>query len=124
MERAYLKTSNATVTENAKVWLIMINKSALDNIRKPNVWNTYKNPVDNLIHGIIIQAVSDAKGYIQDDKRYNDGSEAIDFLETDGRLLFEYLLTRTRRNESDDVNKHRRYRAEKRAGGVRYRKVI
>ena len=104
--------------------MIMINKNLIDRIRKPNVWNTYENPVDNLIHGILIQAISDANGFLNDNKRYDDGTEAIDFLETEGKQLFDYLLTRTRQNETNEINRKRLYRAEKRAGGVRYRKVV
>ena len=102
----------------------MIDKSLLGRIRKPNVWNTYENPVDNLIHGILIQAVADSQGFIQDDKKYNDGNEALQYLDSEGRKMFEYLLTRKRRTESSDVNKERRYRFEKRKGVAKYRKVV
>ena len=102
----------------------MIDKTVIDKIRKPNEWNTYKNPVDNLIHGIIIQAVADTHGFQDDDKRFVSGDEAIQFLESDGVKLFRYLITRPRRDVSQDENRHRRYRATQQKGIVKYRKVI
>lgn len=102
----------------------MINFDAVDKIRKPNEWNTYEQPIDNLIHAIIIQAVADCRGYSTDDKIYHDGREACDFLETTGVKLFEYLITRSRKNISDEQNRHRRYKAIKRNSGTNYRRVI
>lgn len=102
----------------------MIDKTALGKIRKPNVWNTYKNPVDNLIHGILIQAISDAQGFIEEDKKYNNGDEALQYLDNQGRILFDYLLTCERVAESNDINKDRRYRAKRTASGIHYRKVV
>lgn len=102
----------------------MIDLTSADKIRKPNEWNTYENPVDNLIHGIIIQAVADIHGYQDDDKRFITGDESIHYLETDGLKLFRYLLTRPRRNVSDAENRFRRYNATKRKGKLKYRKVM
>lgn len=73
-----------------------INRSAARHIRKPNVWGTYTTPIDNLMHAILIQAASDANGYIDTNKRYNNGDEAAEFLDTVGREWFGYLLTRPR----------------------------
>lgn len=73
-----------------------INRSAARHIRKPNVWGTYTTPLDNLMHAILIQAASDANGYQDDCKRYNNGDEAAEFLDTVGREWFGYLLTRPR----------------------------
>lgn len=73
-----------------------INRSAARHIRKPNVWGTYTTPLDNLMHAILIQAASDANGYLDESKRYNNGNEAAEFLDTVGREWFEYLLTRPR----------------------------
>ena len=101
----------------------MLNLTKAEKIRKPNEWNTYESPIDNLIHAIIIQAVADCNGYVNQDKRYFDGSEARDFLENDGVKLFRYLLTRPRRGISDEQNRHRRYKSSKRASGVRYRMI-
>ena len=69
------------------------NRSAARPIRKPSVWGTYKEPLDNLIHAILIQAVSDANGYIDTCNRYHNGDEAAEFLDTVGREWFDYLLT-------------------------------
>lgn len=44
----------------------------------------YKNPVDNLLLAILLQAVSDL-----DDKRYSDS--ANDFLKTDGVDIYKHL---------------------------------
>lgn len=73
-----------------------INRSAARHIRKPNVWGTYTTPLDNLMHAILIQAASDANGYQDECKRYNNGDEAAEFLDTVGREWFGYLLTRPR----------------------------
>lgn len=73
-----------------------INRSAARHIRKPNVWETYTTPLDNLMHAILIQAASDANGYQDECNRYNNGDEAAEFLDTVGREWFGYLLTRPR----------------------------
>ena len=73
-----------------------INRSAARHFRKPNVWGTYKEPLDNLIYAILIQAASDANGYIDTSNRYHNGDEAVEFLDTVGCDWFGYLMTRPR----------------------------
>lgn len=91
-----------------------INRSAARHIRKPNVWGTYTTPLDNLMHAILIQAASDANGYQDECKRYNNGDEAADFLDTVGREWFSYLLTRPRSSCTYAAQKSREEIARKR----------
>jgi len=90
-----------------------INRSAAHHIRKPNVWGTYTTTIDNLIHAILIQAASDANGYQDECKRYNNGDEAAEFLDTVGREWFGYLLTRPRSSCTYAAQKSREEKAMK-----------
>ena len=62
------------------------------NIKPPHRWNKYKNPIHNLLYGVLVQAAFDNDGY-QDDssKRYYNGDDAISFLKSDGELYISYL---------------------------------
>lgn len=101
----------------------MIDKTLINGIRKPNMWDTYTNPVDNLLHAILIQAVADCNGYINDNKCYDDGREATEFLEKYGRRILDRLITADRKAVTYHVNKDRRYRLTHRKGNFKYRKV-
>lgn len=90
-----------------------IDRSAAHHIRKPNVWGTYTTPLDNLMHAILIQAASDANGYQDECKRYNNGDEAAEFLDTVGREWFGYLLTRPRNSCTYAAQKSREEIARK-----------
>ncbi len=69
----------------------MINRQLCRTVRKPNEWNKYEKPISNLIYAILMQAISDANGYIDGAKKYHDGEEAVIFLETEGEEIMEYL---------------------------------
>ena len=72
---------------------MLINLQLAQRLRKPNEWNTYKNPIDNLIHAILIQAICDANGYIDSgNHQYNTGDEAMMFLSKNGVQYFQYLM--------------------------------
>lgn len=101
----------------------MIDKTIINGIRKPNNWNTYTNPVDNLLHAILIQAVADCNGYMNDNKWYDDGSEATEFLEEYGRQILDKLITADRKKVTYSVNKDRRYRVTHRKGTMKYKEV-
>ena len=60
--------------------------------RSPNVWNKFDNAYDNLMYAILIRAVADARGYndFETHKAYN-GNDAVTWLNTTGRVYFEYL---------------------------------
>ena len=90
-----------------------INRSICRHIRKPHVWGTYTTPFDNLIFAILIQAASDANGYIDTSHRYNNGDESAEFLDTVGREWFEYLLTRPRSSCTYTAQKNRKEKAGK-----------
>lgn len=62
-------------------------------------WDLYKNPIDNLIFAILLQAVLDKDGY-QDTNhsgKFYDGTEANNFLETCGRDFFEHIIKAEKR---------------------------
>ncbi len=62
------------------------------NIKPPHRWNKYKNPIHNLLYGILIQSAVDNNGYTDYcTKVYHSGKDAIDFLKSDGELYISYL---------------------------------
>ena len=62
------------------------------NIKPPHRWDKYKNPVHNLLYGVLIQAAIDNNGYRDyNTNRFYSGKDAIDFLQSDGELYISYL---------------------------------
>ena len=91
----------------------MIDSSLIGYVRKPNVWNTYDNPIDNLLHAILIQAVADCNGYKDECHKWRSGDEAIEYLESEGKEIFDYLIHIPRADVSKGTNKARKERLRK-----------
>ena len=52
----------------------------------------YKRPIDNLLLAILLQAVDDRDGFIGDHHKYDDGSEASQFLASvEARTIYNHL---------------------------------
>lgn len=71
-------------------WCIMKQVPVPKNIKPPHMWNKYKNPIHNLLYGILLQAAFDNNGYVNE-HIYHTGDDAIDFLQSDGELYISYL---------------------------------
>lgn len=62
------------------------------NIKPPHRWDKYKNPIHNLLYGVLLQAAVDNNGYTDyNTNRFYSGNDAIDFLQSDGELYISYL---------------------------------
>lgn len=60
---------------------INLNIAMINRLRKPNMWNTYRDPYINLLHGILLQALVDCRGYQEcGTHKHNNGSEAFEFV--------------------------------------------
>lgn len=84
--------------------------------RTPTYHDVYTDAYDNLLYAILIQAIIDKDGYI--DHKHRSGDDAIKFLESDGRQIYNYLSHR--RKKHDIVKDTCRKWSSK--GGVRYDK--
>ena len=42
---------------------VNLNIAMVNRLQKPNMWNTYCDPYVNLLHGILLQALVDCRGY-------------------------------------------------------------
>lgn len=64
------------------------------NYEKTERKQIYKKPIDNLLLAILLQAVDDKDGFIGDHHKYDDGSEASHFLQSeDARTIYNHLKT-------------------------------
>lgn len=77
-----------------------LNKDCCKSIRfkSPSRWNKYKDPIDNLIFAVLLRAAADVSGYQDYNSGHNrrcTGTDAVEFLENDGELYYEYLKTRS-----------------------------
>ena len=61
------------------------------NIKPPCKWDVYKNPIHNLLYGVLVQAAFDNAGYFDESHMFCDGTDARTFLECDGLLILNYL---------------------------------
>lgn len=66
-------------------------------IRKPNLWDLYEDPYDNLMFAVLMQALADTEGFF-DNKIYDDGQEALHYLKTSGAEIYMYLSSRKRKD--------------------------
>lgn len=93
-------------------------------IRKPNQWNTYISPLANLVHAMIIQALSDCNGYKDEQShRYKDGVEAREFLEEYGDTFILYLSGAKKSGITTTANEGRKYRRLNNSGAYKYKKL-
>lgn len=67
-----------------------MSKSERPSIKNNCIANWFAQPHYNLAMAILLQAVADKDGYIQDAK-YHDGKEATQFLESTGKKLYDYI---------------------------------
>ena len=62
------------------------------NYEKTERKQIYKNPVDNLLLAILLQAIDDKDGYIGDHHKYITGQEASQFLAShEAKTIYNHL---------------------------------
>jgi hypothetical protein len=63
------------------------------NYEKTERKQIYRNPIDNLLLAILLQAVDDKDGFIGDHHKYDNGQEASQFLESEvARTIYNHLI--------------------------------
>ncbi len=63
------------------------------NYEKTERKQIYKKPIDNLLLAILLQAVDDKDGFIGDHHKYDDGSEASQFLKSvEAKTIYNHLI--------------------------------
>lgn len=80
-------------------------------IQKPDCWDKYESPIDNLLYAILLQGVTDSLGYWNTFRNCHDtGDSARDWVLTEGKQIFEYLKTRPKKSVSCHTNSSRKHR--------------
>ena len=93
---------------------INLNIAMINRLRKPNMWNTYRDPYVNLLHGILLQALVDCKGYQEcGTNKHHNGDEAIEFVHEYGADIVEIITNAEKAPLNDSTNETRRYRKAK-----------
>lgn len=59
-------------------------------IKRPNLWNKYRDPYNNLLYAVILQAALDAEGYIDNNKAY-PAEPVQEFIHGVGAKIYKYL---------------------------------
>ena len=86
----------------------------INRLRKPNIWNTYRDPYINLMHGILLQALVDCRGYQEcGTHKHNNGSEAIEFVTEYGGEIMEIITHAEKSTLTDSAEKNRKYHKAK-----------
>lgn len=63
------------------------------NYEKTERKQIYKNPIDNLLLAILMQAVDDKDGFIGDHHKNDDGKEASQFLKSvEAKTIYNHLI--------------------------------
>lgn len=63
------------------------------NYEKAERKQIYKRPIDNLLLAILLQAVDDKDGFIGDHHKFDDGSEANEFLNSvEAKTIYNHLV--------------------------------
>lgn len=89
---------------------INLNIAMVNRLRKPNMWNTYCDPYVNLLHGILLQALVDCRGYQEcGTHKHNNGSEAIDFVNEFGAEIMGIITHAEKSTLTDSAEKNRKY---------------
>lgn len=77
------------------------------NYRMPNKYDKYENPWDNLAYALLYSAM-------QDLKNPRRKKAAAEWLDNEGRDIYEYLKTRPLKPVSENTNHKRNFYAKKR----------
>lgn len=75
--------------------------------RMPNKYDKYADPYDNLAYALLYSAMQDLK-----EPRYKNA--AIEWLDNEGRDIYEYLKSRPLKPVSDNTTRMRNFYAKKR----------
>ena len=78
-----------------------------ERFRSPSKFDKYADPWDNLAYALLYSAMNDLK-----EPRYKQS--AIEWLDGDGREIYEYLKTRPLKPVSDNTKHQRNFYAKKR----------
>ena len=93
---------------------VNLNVAMINRLRKPNMWNTYRDPYINLLHGILLQALVDCRGYQEcGTHKHNNGSEAIKFVTEYGAGIMEIITHAEKSTLTDSAEQNRKYRKAK-----------
>ena len=91
-----------------------LNIAMINRLRKPNMWNTYRDPYINLLHGILLQALVDCRGYQEcGTHKHNNGLEAIEFVSKYGAEIMGIITRAEKSTLTDSAEKNRKYRKAK-----------
>ena len=78
-----------------------------EHYRMPNKYDKYENPWDNLAYALLYSAM-------QDLKEPRRKKAAAEWLDNEGREIYEYLKTRPLKPVSENTNHKRNFYAKKR----------
>lgn len=93
---------------------VNLNIAMVNRLRKPNMWNTYRDPYINLLHGILLQALVDCRGYQEcGTHKHNKGSEAIEFVTKYGAEIMGIITHAEKSTLTDSAEKNRKYQKAK-----------
>lgn len=93
---------------------VNLNIAMINRLRKPNMWNTYRDPYINLLHGILLQSLVDCRGYKDFGTcKHNNGSEAIDFVNNYGAEIMKIITHAEKSTLTDSAGKSRKYKKAK-----------
>ena len=93
---------------------IKLNIAMINRLRKPNMWNTYRDPYINLLHGILLQALVDCRGYQEcGTHKHNNGSDAVGFVTECGAEIMEIITHAEKSTLTDSTEKNRKYQKAK-----------
>ena len=93
---------------------VNLNIAMINRLRKPNMWNTYCDPYVNLLHGILLQALVDCRGYQEcGTHKHNNGKEAIEFVTECGAEIMEIITNAEKTTLTDSAEKNRKYQKSK-----------
>ncbi len=77
-----------------------------ERFRSPSKFDKYANPWDNLAYALLYSAMQDLK-----EPRYKNA--AIEWLDCEGRDIYEYLKSRPLKPVSDNTNRKRNFTQKK-----------
>lgn len=93
---------------------INLNIAMINRLRKPNMWDTYRDPYVNLLHGILLQALVDCRGYQEcGTNKCNNGDEAIEFVHEYGADIMEIITNAEKTPLNGNTKDTRKYRTAK-----------